>query len=118
MIKGKTFRKEDIKLVNLDDIARTLANFLNELYDIKVSFDKTYSIISEIDITGLSVTKLKDYLDPNAYKKVLAFINSIPDLNTMVHGDFHIKNLMNITKIKPIKKTNMLKKRLTLLKSL
>ena len=98
MIKGKTFRKEDIKLVNLDDIARTLGDFLNELYDIKVPFDKTYSIISEIDITGLSVTKLKDYLDSDTYKKVLDWYNAYKkylinfDDYHFIHGDLWYEN--------------------------
>lgn len=36
----------------------------------------------------------KPYLDDEEYQKSLDFINSIPDVNTFVHGDCHIKNIM------------------------
>ena len=36
----------------------------------------------------------KPYLDDEEYQKSLDFINSIPDVNTFVHGDCHIKNVM------------------------
>ncbi|EAK2896937.1 hypothetical protein C0940_08660, partial [Campylobacter coli] len=32
MIKGHTFRKEHIEIANLDNIAKKLAEFMNELY--------------------------------------------------------------------------------------
>lgn len=36
----------------------------------------------------------KDYLNEETMKNLLTFINNIEDKNTMLHGDFHIKNLM------------------------
>ena len=36
----------------------------------------------------------KSYLSEETNKNLLTFINNIEDKNTMIHGDFHIKNLM------------------------
>ena len=35
-----------------------------------------------------------NYLNEDTMKKLLEFINNIEDTNTMIHGDFQIKNLM------------------------
>ena len=45
MIKGHTFRKEHIEIVNLDNIAKKLAEFMDELYEIRVDFDKDEYIL-------------------------------------------------------------------------
>ena len=59
MIKGHTFRKEHIEIVNLDNIAKKLAEFMNELYEIRVDFDKDEYIKNELEITEQSVIELK-----------------------------------------------------------
>lgn len=55
MIKGHTFRKEHIEIVNLDNIAKKLAEFMDELYEIRVDFDKDEYIKNELEITEQSV---------------------------------------------------------------
>lgn len=37
---------------------------------------------------------LKDYLDPVHYEKLLYLINAVPTVDTMIHGDYHTKNVM------------------------
>lgn len=59
MIKGHTFRKEHIEIVNLDNIAKKLAEFMDELYEIRVDFDKDEYIKNELEITEQSVIELK-----------------------------------------------------------
>ena len=39
-------------------------------------------------------TSCKEYLSEETEKDLLTFINNIEDVSTMIHGDFHIKNLM------------------------
>ena len=98
MIKGHTFRKEHINIVNLDKVAKKLAEFMNELYDIKVEFNKEEYIKNELEITDESVTKLKDYLDKSNYKKVLSWFNEYKNyLLTFndyhfIHGDLWYEN--------------------------
>ena len=62
MIKGHTFRKEHIEIVNLDNIAKKLAEFMDELYEIRVDFDKDEYIKNELEITEQSVIELKEHL--------------------------------------------------------
>lgn len=37
---------------------------------------------------------LKDYLEPDLYKKLRDLIQAVPDDNHMLHGDYHLKNVM------------------------
>ncbi|MBO4279363.1 MAG: anti-sigma factor antagonist [bacterium] len=36
----------------------------------------------------------KDYLPADKYEKLCALLNAVPDENHMIHGDFHLKNIM------------------------
>lgn len=40
----------------------------------------------------------KDYLPKNIGNKLINMIKEIPDRNTIIHGDFHIKNIMHTEK--------------------
>ena len=44
---------------------------MNELYNIKVEFNKDEYVDNELEITKKSVEKLKNYLDTTNYEKVL-----------------------------------------------
>lgn len=37
---------------------------------------------------------LEEYLPPAAYEKLHSLIEAVPDRNTMLHGDYHLKNVM------------------------
>ena len=36
----------------------------------------------------------KDYLDSDVFEKVVKLVNDVPDTLNMLHGDYHIKNIM------------------------
>lgn len=38
----------------------------------------------------------KGYLPKDTYKKLLDMIKNIPNRNTIIHGDFHVKNIMHL----------------------
>ena len=38
--------------------------------------------------------KNKDYLDKDVYEKLFKLVSDIPEDNHMIHGDFHLKNIM------------------------
>ena len=82
MIKGHTFRKEHIEIVNLDNIAKKLAEFMDELYEIRVDFDKDEYIKNELEITEQSVIELKEY------KNYLLTFNDYH----FIHGDLWYEN--------------------------
>lgn len=98
MIKGRTFRKEDISKVNLDSIAQALANFMNELYNIKIPFNKKEYVDNEISITEKSVNLLKKYLPEEEYIKVLNWFKEYKhyllnfDDYHYIHGDLWYEN--------------------------
>ena len=98
MIKGHTFRKSDIDSVDLDSIPQTIANFMNELYTIKIPFDKKLYVNNEISITERSVALLKNYLSDEEYKKVLSWFNEYKnylltfDDYHYIHGDLWYEN--------------------------
>ena len=37
---------------------------------------------------------LKDYLPADQYNKLHSLVEAVPDRSTMIHGDYHVKNLM------------------------
>ncbi len=37
---------------------------------------------------------LKDYLEPSKYEKLVRLMDTIPSKDTMIHGDYHTKNVM------------------------
>ncbi|MEE3343725.1 MAG: aminoglycoside 3'-phosphotransferase/choline kinase family protein [Bacilli bacterium] len=98
MIKGHTFKKEHITKVDLDNIAKSIANFTNELYNIKVPFDKKGYVDREISITERSVNLLKKYLSNEEYRKVLDWFkeykNYLLSFNDYhyIHGDLWYEN--------------------------
>lgn len=98
MIKGHTFRKEHIEIVNLDNIAKKLAEFMDELYEIRVDFDKDEYIKNELEITEQSVIELKEYLSESNYEKILSWFNEYKNyLLTFndyhfIHGDLWYEN--------------------------
>ena len=40
------------------------------------------------------VSFLKDYLEPSKYEKLVRLMDTIPSKDTMIHGDYHTKNVM------------------------
>ena len=49
---------------------------------------------SQKDIAVKWVSVAKDYLEEEEYLKLKKLIDDIPDVKTMLHGDLHIKNIM------------------------
>lgn len=98
MIKGHTFTEDYISKVNLDNIAVSLTNFLNELYEVKIEFNKEEYLKNKLDIANANVTLLKDYMEEARYNKVLDWFNTYKNyLNTFkdyhfIHGDLWYEN--------------------------
>lgn len=71
---------------------------MNELYNIKVEFNKDEYVDNELEITKKSVEKLKNYLDTTNYEKVLLWFkeyqNYLKTFNDfhLIHGDLWYEN--------------------------
>ena len=46
------------------------------------------------DVAVNWVEFLKDYLDADKYDKFIRMVKEVPETDTMLHGDYHIKNVM------------------------
>ena len=90
--------------------AKTYATLLREGEDIDKLVKESVEILKQIHTTinpnGDLPSKKEeaiiwanfcmDYLPDDVGKKLLKMINDIPDTNTIIHGDFHIKNIMKL----------------------
>ena len=98
MIKGKTFREKDIKITNLENLAKKIAAFLNELYDIKIDFDKKLYINNEMKKMEESVIELKKFFNNENYEKIKGwseeYKNYLLTFNDyhFIHGDLWYEN--------------------------
>lgn len=90
--------------------AKTYATLLREGEDIDKLVKESVEILKQIHTTinpnGDLPSKKEeaiiwanfcmDYLPDDVGGKLLKMINDIPDTNTIIHGDFHIKNIMKL----------------------
>ena len=90
--------------------AKSYAELLREGNDINKLVKESVDILKQIHNTENDNYKLpskkkevinwaefcKDYLPKDISKKLIKMIKEIPDKNTIIHGDFHIKNLMHL----------------------
>lgn len=51
--------------------------------------------LPDVKVTVLSwANYLKDYIPAEKYEKLRSLIQDVPDTHTMIHGDYHMKNVM------------------------
>ena len=76
---------------NIENLSRECVEILKKMHTTEVDpneFSNRKKQIIEM------ANSCKDYLSLETMTNILEFINNIEDRNTMIHGDFHIKNLM------------------------
>ncbi len=100
MIKGKVFNYDEINKYNLNAIAKSLSDFLNQLHSIKTKYNKKEIIDKERESINYNVSLLKKYLNNAELDKVLKwkekyfkYLSSIKSLS-LVHGDLWYENLI------------------------
>ena len=75
---------------NLDFVVKKSVEIVKILH----STDAPPSLPSQKNIALEWVLQVKGYFDEKDYTKLKSLIQSLPDKKTMLHGDFHIKNIM------------------------
>ena len=84
-----------VKLIDseesLDSFARKSAALLKDMHQKEIKIGELPSR-KEIEIGYIE--ECKHFFDDETYKKLLSLIQSIPDRNTLLHSDFHVKNIM------------------------
>ena len=76
---------------NIENLSKECVNILKKMHTTEVDSNELPN--RKMQIIEMAEA-CKDYLSEDTLSNLLKFINSIEDKSTMVHGDFHIKNLM------------------------
>ena len=93
---------ELLKATNFASMLVKKEKSIDELAKMSVELLKTIHS-KEVDPSSMPSMKeraldwvvfLKDYLDKNVFEKLFKLVSDIPEDNHMIHGDFHLKNIM------------------------
>ena len=75
----------------VDEVVKMSIDLLKDMH----ATDVDKKIMPNMKETALTwVTFLKDHLDKDHYDKLLKLTSDIPESSKMMHGDFHVKNIM------------------------
>ena len=88
--------------------AKSFANLIKENNDVDKVVQMSVDLLKKIHSTEVKpglmprmkevavnwVSFLSDYLPKEASEKFLRLVNEVPETDTMLHGDYHIKNVM------------------------
>jgi len=88
--------------------AKAYAELLNEGYSVEKLVDESVKVLKKIHSTKLKegelpsrkeffvnlLTKNLEYFDEKEGKQLLKLFEEIPETGTMLHGDYHVKNIM------------------------
>ena len=93
---------ELLKATNFASMLVKKEKSIDELAKMSVELLKTIHS-KEVDPSSMPSMKeraldwvafLKDYLDKDVFEKLFKLVSDIPEDNHMIHGDFHLKNIM------------------------
>ncbi|MBR1867276.1 MAG: anti-sigma factor antagonist [Clostridia bacterium] len=76
---------------SLDEIAEMSVKLLKTIHSTVVK-PESMPDMKEIGVNWVKF--LKDYLPEDSYAKLYSFVTAIPEDNHMLHGDYHVKNVM------------------------
>ena len=98
MIKGNALTEDKFKNVDYNNLAKQLAEFMNEIYEIPVIFDKNTYIESELKYTKENIKLLKQYFNIDKYNLILSwydeYVNYLKNFDDyhFIHGDLWYEN--------------------------
>ena len=91
LINSKSIQKLITEGQDIENIIKDLVDVLKKIHSTEIKDDDLPGKKIEIIEMG---SKCKEYLHKEAGEKLMKLIFNIPMVDTMVHGDFHIKNIM------------------------
>ena len=84
-----------VNLINseeaLDNFARKSSSLLKEIHQKELDFG-TLPSRKEVNLGYLK--ECQKFFSKETYEKLLRLYESIPEMNTLIHSDFHVKNIM------------------------
>lgn len=94
LLNAKSLAKilaEDSSEENIDKCVEVFVDLLKQIHATEVYAD----FIPNQNEIGIGwVDFLKEYLPEDTWNKLHALVTALPECNTMLHGDYHIKNVM------------------------
>lgn len=84
----------DLILKNPDKLDEYIKMYADLLKKINSTDKAGFKIPSAKQITRNNIRKIKEFIDPADYEKIIKLFEEIPEKNTLIHGDCHIKNIM------------------------
>lgn len=75
----------------LDECVKLYVDLLKKIHSTHVKKGD----MPDMKVVGVNWVKyLKEYIENDKFNKLTNLINAIPDVDTMIHGDYHTKNVM------------------------
>lgn len=91
LINSKSIQEMIIEGADIEEMVKEMVEVLKKIHSIEVKNGELSSSNSSfID----KANKCREYLPKEVGEKLINLINDIPTVNTMIHGDYHIKNIM------------------------
>lgn len=91
LINSKSIQEMISEGTDLEKLVKDLVDVLKKIHSTKVENDELPNKKKDLIERGI---KCKDYLPKETGEKLMKLIYDTPMVNTMIHGDFHIKNIM------------------------
>ena len=91
LINSKTMQEMITEGADLDKLVKDLVDLLKKIHSSKVENDE---LVSTKQTIIERAANCRSYLPKEIGEKLMRLIYDIPMSNTIIHGDFHIKNIM------------------------
>jgi len=92
LLNAKSFTSLIIdKEKTIDEVVKMSVDLVKQIHGTEVSPD---SMPNMKDIAVDWVTFLEDHIDKKHYDKLLKMVKAVPDSKNMIHGDYHVKNVL------------------------
>ena len=91
LLNSESLQKLIVEGADIDKLVRESVQVLKKIHGTTLSHNE---LPSQKELKISWVKDCADYLPEETVKQLTKWIESIPDTNTMLHGDFHIKNMM------------------------
>lgn len=91
LLNSQSIPKLIVEGANVEKLVRDSVNVLKKIHSTELP---SHELPSQKDKKIAWAKDCAEYLPTETLNQLISWIESIPDTNTMIHGDFHIKNMM------------------------
>lgn len=92
LLEAKSFAKlVATDTANLDEYIKLYVNLVKQLHETEVD-DAQIPDMKDLALSWVHF--LENHLEKEDYDKLLSLVENVPDEKTLLHGDYHLKNIM------------------------